>query len=138
MRSARILSYSLPMHEVRLIGLYDANTLADLRALSRGMMMACLHCCGHMPFSKKRLKMSRSSCLAIGPSAWRKVGGMSSGPHAPFVFIFPSALSNSYGVKGTQLPSVSSSFAFGARIMRLSWSLSRRSSFRNLRRLTLA
>ncbi len=48
------------------------------------------------------LKMDNSSALAIGPSALRKVGGMSSGPAAPLLHMAYMVVSSSRMVKGEQ------------------------------------
>ncbi len=56
---------------------------------------------------KLSLKMDSSSALAIGPSAFGKVGEMSSGPAAPLLHMVCVAVSSSGMVKGDQQDSAS-------------------------------
>ena len=95
MRSARIRSSTLTTHEVRLTGRKEARSPAGLPAFNSGMMMALRQICGHFPVARDRLKMRRSSSSARGPRCFRNCGGMSSGPEAPFAFIFEMAFLSS-------------------------------------------
>ena len=95
-----ILSSNLTTHEVKLIGLYESTSHAAFPALRSGMMIACLHCCGISAFRKDMLKMANSSVRALGPSSFRKAGGMSSAPGAHFRFILWRACFNYPIVKG--------------------------------------
>ena len=45
------------MHEVRLIGLYEASSDGDFPDLSRGMMVAFLHTCGISALRRDTLKI---------------------------------------------------------------------------------
>ncbi len=54
------------------------------------------------PLEKLPLKMDKSSALAIGPSALRKVGGMLSGPSAPLLPMACMVVSGSWMVTGEQ------------------------------------
>ncbi len=64
--------------------------------------MAIFQIWGDFPVEKLRLKMSSSSCLALGPRALRNVGGISSGPVAPSALIWRMASSSSSFLKATQ------------------------------------
>ncbi len=56
--------------------------------------MAFFQIPGTTPLEKLSLKIDNNSALAIGPSALRKVGGMSSGPAAPFLRMARMAMSS--------------------------------------------
>ena len=86
-RFAIIRSNTFTTHDVRLIGRYDAKSLAGFLALSRGMMVATSQFPGHSALLKDWLKILNSSVLPFSPSSLRKAGGMSSGPAAPFLRI---------------------------------------------------
>jgi hypothetical protein len=43
-----IRSMALPTHDVRLIGRYERGSLAGFPFFGNGMMVARLHCCGHV------------------------------------------------------------------------------------------
>ena len=66
------------------MGRYEATSFADLPALRIGMMVAILHILGQSARSNDELKMASSSVSALVPKAFRNVGGMLSGPAAPF------------------------------------------------------
>jgi hypothetical protein len=73
-------SITLAMHEVRLISRNEDSSLAGFLAFRIGMMIAISHECGQSAEFHDRLVMRSSSFLPYSPSAFRKVGGMSSGP----------------------------------------------------------
>ncbi len=56
-------------------------------AFFNGRMVASFQIPGTTPLEKLSLKMDYNSALAIGPSALRKVGGMSSGPAAHLLWL---------------------------------------------------
>ncbi len=62
-------------------------------------MAASFQISGTTPLEKLLLKMDNNSVLAIGLSALRKVGGMSSGPVAPLLLMACMAMSSSRTVK---------------------------------------
>ncbi len=64
--------------------------------------MASFQIPGKTPFEELSLKMDSISALSIGPSALRKVGGMSFGPAAPLPRMACIAVSSSQKVKGEQ------------------------------------
>ncbi len=64
--------------------------------------MAIFQIWGDFPVEKLRLKMSCSSCLALGPKAFRNVGGMLSGPGAPLARIWRMTSSGSSFRKAAQ------------------------------------
>ena len=120
--------------EVRLIGLYEPSSFAGLPALSRGMMVAVLHTWGMSAPFQEQLKIPSSSSRAKGPRAFRKVGGMSSGPAAPFFLIFLMADFSSVMVESWQLAASTE----GAFILFLVSVIVARSSFVNSSLLTFA
>jgi len=67
------------------------------------MMIDWSHLSGQMPRRKKQLKMSFNSSNAQGPRCLGNVGGMSSGPQAPFALIWWMAVFNSSIVKGCSI-----------------------------------
>jgi len=70
--------------EVRLTGWYDLTSLGDLPALWSGMIIASPQISAHLPDLNDWLNnMSSSSFKVKKQNAFRKVGGMSSGPAAP-------------------------------------------------------
>ncbi len=71
-------------------------------AFFSGKIMALFQIWGEVPVAKLQLKISSSSLFARGPSALRKVGGMSSGPGAPFDLSYRTARSSSYDWNGRQ------------------------------------
>ncbi len=73
--------------DVRLTGLYEDMHPGGFPAFLRGKMMAVFQIWGEFPVEKLRLKMSSSSCLALGPKVLRNVVRISSGPEAPFASI---------------------------------------------------
>ena len=75
------------MQDVKLMGLYDAKSLAGFLALRSGMMTATNHDPGHSALLNDWLKILRSSVFPCSPSSFKKEGGTSSGPAAPFLFI---------------------------------------------------
>ena len=124
------------MQDVRLMGLYEVRSLAGFLALSSGMMTASSHDPGHLALLKEWLKILRSSVFPLSPSSFKKEGGISSGPAAPFLFMAWMACSSSCIVKLLQ----SIDFGPEARRLRSFFSrLLRSLSLRvNLCRLTLA
>ena len=102
-----ILSRSLTTHDVRLMERYEATSLADLPALRIGMMVAILHILGQSARSNDELKMESSSVSALLPRALRNVGGMLSGPAAPFFLMREIAAFNSVIRRSEQLTSAS-------------------------------
>ena len=70
------------------------------------MMVACLQSWGMSPLRNESLKVVNNSSRAFGPSAFRKDGGMSSGPGAPLGFIALMAFFSSVRVMGAQLMSL--------------------------------
>ncbi len=64
--------------------------------------MAFLQVPGTTPLEKLSLKMDNNSALAIGLSALRKVGGLSSGPTEPMLRMACLAVSSSRVVNGEQ------------------------------------
>ncbi len=125
---------SLATQDVRLTGLYEDMHPGGFPAFLRGKMMAIFQIWGDLPVEKLRLKMSRSSCLALGPRILRNVGGILSGPMALLARIWRMASSSSSFRKGAQqLPPAVGDFSvdFSSRMRFLS-------SLLNHRRLTAA
>ena len=83
------------MHDVRDMGRKDFNSPGGLPLFRRGMMIAFFQIWGHSARWNELLKMSNSVCRALSPRAFRKEGGMSSGPAAPFARSFAMARFNS-------------------------------------------
>ena len=74
--------------DAKLIGQKEAMSLGDFPAFSNGIMVATFQTCGQSARWNEALNMESSSWRATGPSDLRNVGGMLSGPAAPFHFIF--------------------------------------------------
>ena len=68
-------SSSFTTHDVRLIGRYDANSLAIFPDFSSGIMIAFLHICGQFADAIELLKIPSSSSRPLSPNSLRKVGG---------------------------------------------------------------
>ena len=122
------------MQDVKLIGRYEASSLAGFFAFNKGMMMARSHMPGHCALVNDWLKMASNSVIPRGPRAFRNDGGISSGPAAPLVRVACIACSNSCMVKLRQ--ELGAGPAFRERNNFLSFLFTARSLIENLRRLT--
>ncbi len=98
----RILYNVFATQDVRLTGLYDDIHPGGFPAFLSGKMNSIFQIWGDYPVEKLRLRMSSSSCLALGPRALRNVGGISSGPGTPLARIWRMASSSSSFLKAAQ------------------------------------
>ena len=116
------------MQEVRETGRQDASSAADLPALRSGIMIALRHELGRSALLSERLKIAKSSSSALSGRFLRKLGGMSSAPHASFPFCRLIAEHNSTIVIGLLAADWSLVSACGLSSLRLNERLKSRSS----------
>ncbi len=83
-------------------GLEDAMAPCCLPAFFSAKITALFQICGEVPVAKLQLKISSSSLFARRPSAFRKVGGMPSGPGISFDLICRVARTSSDDWNGWQ------------------------------------
>ncbi len=88
--------------DVRLTGRFLEMAPGDLSAFFNGKSVGVFQIPGKTPLEKLSLKTGNSSALAIGPSALRKVGGMSSGAAAPLLRVACMAVLSLRMVTGVQ------------------------------------